>query len=118
MAAIYNDGTIVYGSRVLTINSVAYVADNLTISRPTKSVDRTNDLGEPSGSVGIADFVTGSATVQMASSSVVEPENGTSFTDTFDTTIGAETFYVTSCTRNESKDAEKKCSINFKKKYN
>lgn len=117
MAAVYNDGTVNYGTRVLTIATVAYVSDNVSVNRPTKAIDRTNALGEPSGSVGVADFITGSATVQLTTDGV-EPENGQTFTETFDTSTGAETFYVTSVSRAESKDAEKKVTINFKKKYN
>lgn len=120
----YNDGTVQYGSRVLTVldaSSVTYgtyVADNITINRPTKAVDRTNEIGEPSGSVGIADFVTGSATIQLASSSTKEPIAGYTVTMTLDSTIGSETFFITSINRAESKDAEKKFNITLKKKYN
>ncbi len=118
MAPAYNDGTVQYGSRVLTINAVAYAADNININRPTKAVDRTNQLGEPSGSVGIADFVTGSATLQLAADATAEPTNGLTFTVTFDAGIGAETFYLSSVSRAEVKDGEKKINVTFKKKYN
>ena len=90
MAATYNDGTVQYGSKVLTINAVTYAADNITVNRPTKAVDRTNELGEPSGSVGIADFVAGSCTLQLASGSTAEPANGLTFAATFDSGIGSE----------------------------
>lgn len=115
----YNDGTVQYGCRVLTINGNPYVADNLSINRPTKAIDRTNEIGEPSGSVGVADFVTGSAQIQLASGSTVEPIIGnTTSAITLDAAIGAETFYVTSVSRAESKESEKKFNITLKKKYN
>lgn len=120
MSALHNDGTVQYASRVLSINSVNYVADNITVNRPVKRILRTNELGEPSGSVGVADFVTGSATLQLASGSTAEPQSGSTytFTVTFDTAIGAETFYVSGVDRSENKDAEKKINIQFIKKYN
>jgi hypothetical protein len=118
MAATYNDGTVQYGSRSLTINAVAYVADNITVNRPSKAVDRTNNLGEPTGSVGIADFVTGSCTLQLAADATAEPTNGLTFATTFDSGIGSETFYLTSVSRAEVKDGEKKINVTFKKKYN
>lgn len=114
----YNDGTVQYGSRVLTINAIAYVADNITVNRPTKEIDRTNEIGEPSGSVGVAGFVTGSATLQLASGSTAEPQGGNTFAVTFDATIGAETFYITSPGRSEGQATEKKINVTFKKKYN
>lgn len=114
----WNDGTVQYASRVLTINGVAYVADNITVNRPTKKIERTNEIGEPSGSVGVAGFVTGSATLQKASSSTAEPQGGYTFAVTFDATIGAETFFVSSPGRTENKDAELKFNVTFEKKYN
>ena len=68
MAAIYNDGTVAYGSKVLTINSVLFVAENIEVRRPIIKIERRNELHEPNGKVGIKDFVTGSATLQLAQS--------------------------------------------------
>ncbi len=114
----FNDGTVQYGSRVLTINGVTYVADNITVNRPTKRIERTDQIGEPSGSVGVAGFVTGSCQLQIATSSTAEPQGGYTFTVTLDATIGAETFYIESPGRTENKDAEKKINVTFVKKYN
>lgn len=118
MSAQYNDGTVQYGSRVLTINAVTYVADNISVTRPTKEIERSNEIGEPSGSVGVPGFVNGSATLQLASGSTAEPQGGMTFTVTFDSAIGAETFYVTGPGRVENKEGEKKINITFKKKIN
>ena len=78
MAAQFNDGTVQYGSRVWLIKQAngtttrdTFVADNISVNRPTKAIKRTQELGEPSGSVGVADFVEGSATLQIASGSTV-----------------------------------------------
>lgn len=125
MSAVYNDNNVQYGSRTIAIQTSltsttaigTYVADNININRPTKAVDRTNQLGEPSGSVGIADFVTGTAQVQLADGSAKEPQSGNVWSDTMDSTIGAETFIITQVSRAEVKDGEKKISITFKKKY-
>lgn len=119
MAALHNDGTIPYASRVLTINSVAYVADNISVNRPTNTIRRTNELGEPSGSVGVAQHPTMSATVQLATTATVEPQSGnTTSAITFDSVIGAEVWYVTGVDRTEVKDGEKKIALTFIKKIN
>lgn len=142
MSALYNDGTVQYGSRAWYIlqsdgtslrDADPYVMDNITINRATKSIDRTNQLGEPSGSVGIADFVTGSATAQLGDGTMQEPRLGDRIFCTevlnpvpasglnvqLDTGgVGiAERFYITSVTRNETRDAEKKFNLTFKKQY-
>ena len=73
MSAQYNDGTVQYGSRSVVVKKAdgtttraTYVFDNITIRRPTKKILRTQQLGEPSGSVGVADFVEGSGQYQLA----------------------------------------------------
>lgn len=119
MSAPWNDGSIPYGSRVLTINSVAYVANNIRIRRPAKTIKRTNEIDEPTGSVGVSDFVEGTAELQLATSSTAEPQNGMTFGPiTFDAAIGAETFIVQSPERGEEKASDKKMNISFIKKYN
>ncbi len=129
MAATYNDGTVQYGARTWVIRLPdalterdTYEADNITINRPTKSIDRTNHLGEPTGSVGVADFVTGSASLQLDADAAKEPLNGDLIIcdgTVNDHMIGTtdETFFVTSVSRTETKDGEKKVNITFKKKY-
>lgn len=133
----YNDGTVQYGSRLLVIKQQDYVsagtpgttyltavADNITVNRPTKAIDRTDQIGEPSGSVGVKDHENGSATLQLSSSAAKEPIIGHILpTDGtvnafFDATIGSEVWYITSIARVEGKDAEKKFNVTFKKKYN
>lgn len=116
MSAFTNDGTVQYGSRVLTINGVDYVADNCEVTRPSKTIERTNEIDEPSGQVSYEGFVTGSATLQLATGSTVIPILGQEFSTTFG--ASSETFYIDSVTQPESKDAEKKVNITFRKKYN
>lgn len=118
MAAFKNDGTVQYGSRVLTINAVAYVADNINVNRPGKTIERTNELDEPSGQVSYSGFVTGSATIQLATSATAIPVQGLTFSTTFVTSIGSETFYIESVDQPEEKAGEKKVNINFRKQYN
>lgn len=121
MAAFKNDSTVQYGSRVLTIGSadkgaggVTYVADNITIERGSKTIERTNELDEPSGQVSYKTFVTGSATLQLASGSTVIPEQGFEFEATFVTAIGAKEYYIDSVSQPETKDGEKKINITFR----
>jgi hypothetical protein len=118
MSEKWNDGAIPYGSRVVTISTVTYVANNIRVRRPTKQIKRTNELDEPSGSVGVEDFVEGSAELQLATSSTAEPQNGMTFDLTLDATIGEETFILSEVERPEEKSADKKLNVNFIKQYN
>lgn len=116
MALPYNDGGVPYGSRVLSINSVNYVAEDIVRTAPFKAIDRTNQLGEPSGHVAVPDFVTGTATLQLAANSTAKVEGGMTFITNF---IGSnETFVITEVGQPESREDAKKQSVSFKKVYN
>ncbi len=59
---IYNDqsvpfGSFVWGSRVL---------ENVSLSFPSKIIERPNEIGEPNGWVAIRGFEHGTATMQIA----------------------------------------------------
>lgn len=133
MSAFKNDGTVQYGSAVLAIGVITpgnpptvgsttnYVADNISISRPGKTIERTNEIDEPSGQVSYGGFVTGSATLQLATSSTLVPFHGKGFSlnSKFDPDndgdSDAEVFYIDSVDQPISKDAETKVNITFRK---
>lgn len=118
MPEAWNDGSIPFGSVTLTINSVAYIAESYTPTRPTAVIERRNAVNEPSGSVGVADFVTGSAVLQKAATSTAMPTPGMTFQHTEDSTVGAETFYITEVSQAKSQGEATKFNISFRKKYN
>jgi hypothetical protein len=109
MAATYNDGAVPYGSRVLTINAVTYVADAFTITRGTKIIERNNELGEPSGWVAVATVPTGTATLQLAAAATAIPTLGLTFT------ITEGTFALIDVGQPEGEGDTKKVTISFRK---
>lgn len=114
--ALINDGTVQYGSRVLTINSVTYIAEQIEVRRPTIIIERRSELNAPNGQVQTDDFVTGTATLQLASGATIIPDNGDTFSTTFD--ASSETFFLSEVGQAESQGDAKKVSISFRKKYN
>jgi hypothetical protein len=126
MSALKNDGSVFYGSKVLTVGVAAggvggttYVADNLDVTRATASILRTNELGEPSGRVVYKNDVdTFTCTLQLASSATIPPTIGWETTVTFDATNGAEIWYLDKLGETFSKDGEVKCSCTFVEKLN
>lgn len=122
MAAMYNDGNMPYGSRVLYLSSSAgigigaYVAEAFEVSRPTITVKRSNELGEPSGCVYIQDWVTGTSTVQLPTTSSQIPAPGWNFSTLL--TGSAESFIIHQTGHPESNNSDKKVSISFTKKLN
>jgi hypothetical protein len=121
--AAWNDGSIPYGVRLETfsrgvVSLGSYVCENLTLTRPTVAIRRKDELGGPNGSVGVPDFVTGTATVQLATSSSKILRPGDTFSDTFDSDLGSESFIVENVDQPEGQTDYKKVNIRFVKKYN
>lgn len=122
----YNDGTLQTGSRVLTIGSTDYIADNFSVNRPTKTIEQNDESDKPRKQKTYTTWVTGTATLQL-------DDKPPAFGDTFTVddmlyeyntatppvlTAVTETFYITDVGQTESQGAEKKVNISFRKKYN
>lgn len=112
MAASWNDGSIPFGAPILTIGSVTYICESFSESRPTNIIERHNEVNEPSGSVGIANFVTFTAVLQKAASSTAAPALGATFT------YGAYDFYVTEVSAPLEQGGAAKFNISGRRKYN
>lgn len=76
----YNDGSVPYGSQVVTIGGVAFVAEQINVTEPSNIIERMDELGVPSGQVIIAGFVNGTAVLQLATTSTQLPTFGATFT--------------------------------------
>jgi hypothetical protein len=73
--AITSDGTQSFGivESPVTINSVTYIAESLTITFGSTRVDLNDSNGEPVGSTTVPARVEVSATLQYAASSTANP---------------------------------------------
>lgn len=114
----YNDGGLVFGSQVVTISTVAYVAESINVDRSTSAIEQKNEYGVTTGQVLIDQIPTGSMTLQLASSTTVAPSLGASFT--LDPIGGgsAVDFLVSKVGEQFSQDGETKLSVDFRKKLN
>lgn len=118
----YVDNSVPYGSRTVTFSRAAvslgsYVAEQISVNRPANVLKRKNEVGNPNGAVGQEDFVTGSATVQLADSTSKQLRVGDTFPAIFDTDLGSENYWITSADQPESQSDYKKQSVQFQKKY-
>jgi hypothetical protein len=111
---VFNYNNVLYGSRVLTIASVGYVAENVSVSRPTTVLTRENEVGEPNGFVSIQDWVTCNGTLQIPTSGSSYPQLGGTFTASFNSGSapgGAEYWVIESIDMPESQRELKKVSF-------
>ncbi len=115
MSAVYNDNSVSYGSRTLSVNGVTYIADNFTVSTPVKEILRTNELDEPIGSVGVPDFIRATAQVQLATNAVYLT-HGQNFTVNYANATNV-VFFIQNADYPEDKAGEKKQNITAIKKY-
>lgn len=100
--------TLPYGSRVVTIDSVAYIANNFSVSQSLNVIERTTELGAPNGAVGIQTARTGSAQLQLASTSTSAPEAGDVLTVD---TVG---YFITEVSKPEEAQGFKVVDISFR----
>lgn len=130
MSAIFNDGQIPFGGRLLRLTGSngtplgVYVAEDFAIDAPSQTIKRYTEMGEPNGQVVIADFKNGTATLQLQTTNSTVPQVYDTFTFStgsvgWEAVSGSEsTACITSVSRPEAQTAYKKCSIAFTVKYN
>jgi len=104
--------TLPYGSRVVTIGAVGYIANSFSPSQSLQVIERQNELGAPNGAVGIRVARTGSTSLQLASTSTTAPAVG----DEFSATVAgsAITFFLTEVGLPESQNGFKTVEVSFR----
>lgn len=104
--------TLPYGSRVVTVATIGYIANSFTTSQPLNVIERQNELGAPNGAVGIRQPITGSASLQLASTATDIPEAGDEFSASIAGT--AITFFITDRGLPEEQAGFKTVDISFR----
>lgn len=99
-----------YGSRVLTIATVAYIAQTYRLDESGKLIERETELGAPNGAVLISQAKTGTATLQLALSSTAYPAVGAEFT------ADSVTYFLTAVGRPEEAAGFKTVEVSFREK--
>lgn len=120
----YVDNQMPYGSRVETIKRGGgagtavgvYVFDNIQPDSPSRVIERTNEIGRPSGFAIVPSFVTGSGTLQLATAAQPVPKIGDWFNDQFDeSTAGTTANYVLEHVGQPfTKDGYRVCNVTFR----
>lgn len=119
MSAVYNDGTVLYGTATLTVDPAA-AGSNFTlvtdgdfgVTRGSRRIEQPNALGEPQKALAIATTPAGSCT---AIAGATEPVIGDTFTT--DKT-GAEVFYIDEVTPVFRADNYAIVQLKYSKKIN
>ncbi len=112
-----NDFNVPYGSQVVTIGGTAVILEAASLNYPSIALERFDQVGQPSGQVIIDSFATGSATLQLATTSSLIPTIGATFTMA-DNGAGATVgVMISDVVYTESNRDIKKCTINIRKRY-
>ena len=118
MPAFTDPTTIPFGSQVITVGSVTFVAENVSFNQPSTAVERRDEVGTPTSQVIVANFNVGSMVLQLAATSTVPPTIGATFTLTRaggGATVG--------CVFSDVGDVEsqleiRKLNVSFRQRYN
>ena len=116
----YSDGNAPFGSQIITIGTTAYVAEKISYSEPSTIVERRDEDGDPSAQVIVAGFGSGSMDLQFATTLTVIPAVGATFTLTRQggATAGTIGAIVSEVGEAYGQIEIKKCSVNFRRRYN
>jgi hypothetical protein len=116
----YNDGNAPFGSQVITIGATAYVAEKISYTEPSTIVERRDEDGDPSAQVFVNGFGSGTAELQFATTLTVIPAVGATFTLTRQggATAGTIGAIVSEVGEAYGQLEIKKCSVNFRRRYN
>lgn len=115
--AIYNPQSFPTGCPVLTINSVTYKTNNLTVNTPSQKTNITDEAGAPLGTIMQVDFVTLTAELQLATSSTVVPTRAadSATTGTFVHPLAGATWAIESVSEPHEKLGQRVVTITAQK---
>lgn len=105
------------GLDIVTINSVAYIADSIDLAtQKTRLIERTDENGDyaESQTRASSSAITGSLTLQKATTTTAFPEAGQQFTLDYDASGTASTLEVMDVQASRSKDAADTFKIGVK----
>jgi len=108
----FQDGTHPFGSVVITIGSIGYPTENWEITQASSTTDVRNNLGEISGWIAVAGFITAKATCQLATSTYPVPTLGSIFT------LSSVTYVVLETGSPQSQMDITKVSLSVRKRVN
>ena len=114
---VFNDINIPYGSQVVTIGATGYVAESISFEQPTEIIVRHDELGNPSGQIGIEDFDTGSAVLQLATTLTVVPGIGATFTMALNGG-GTAGVWISKVGQPFAQKEARKVNVDLRKRYN
>jgi len=116
--AIIKDGTQAFGieSSPIEINSVTYVAENMTFNYTATRADLNDSNGEPLASTIVPGRIEGTATLQLSTETADPNLVGKEFTMTGSRTDG--TYMITDSSEAQSQGDYVKVSVTFYKKIN
>jgi hypothetical protein len=116
--AITSDGTQSFGIQdsPVTVNSLAYIAEGITVTYGSNRVDINDDNGEPLGSTTVPSRVEVSMTLQYATASTANPTVGSE--GSLSAGRNTITFIVTEVGDAETQGDYAKCTVSGYKKLN
>lgn len=79
-AGTKNDGGMQFGSQLTTIGGTEFIAENISVTRPTRIIESNNQYGVPNKQVIVDGKPTGTATLQLPAANTPPPARREEFT--------------------------------------
>ena len=116
--AINNDGDIPIGSHAVTINTVSYIFESVSVNQSSAVIESNDENGEPRGEAIIPGRWTGSGTLQLPDDTAELPVIGDTFTLDLDRDGTAETYKISEVGAQYEAAGETKVPVTIRKRIN
>lgn len=114
----YQDGPFPSGAPVLTINSVEYICNSFQPDDSANTVNVTNNEGAHSGAVSFKGPTTGSAELQLATSTTAVPTTAAAATATGTFTVDTVVYFITAVSKPRTSGGVWVVNIQFQARVN
>lgn len=118
MPAFLDPTSIPFGSQVITVGGVTFVAENINFTQPSTVLERRDEDGDPSGQVIVANFDNGTATLQLATTATTPVTIGATFTLSRSGGLATVGCVISEVGDVLSQLDIKKLNVSFRRRYN
>lgn len=129
--SFFNDNAVPFGSRVETVcrggtsnftEVGEYIFESISLTLPSKVIERPDQIGEPNGWVATKGFGHGTAVLQIATESTNYPRRGDWFADTFNIEVDepdiGSTWVIVDMTAPFEQNGYHKCNVTLRHAIN
>jgi hypothetical protein len=120
-APVFNDANVPFGSQIVTIGGTTFVCESVNWNLGSTIAERRDEQGAPAAQVFVANFDSGTAVLQLATTATIVPTIGATFTLTRNQSGGTASTVgvaVSDVGETQSQMDIRKVNVSLRRRYN